>query len=42
MHGNLGKEIQGIEEEITLHNIFAQITSVEKDISESFLFCPYE
>ena len=28
--------IQGVEEEVTLHDIFAQITSVKKDISESF------
>ena len=36
MHGDSAKEIQGAEEELTLHDIFAQITSVKKDISESF------
>ena len=36
MHDDSGKEIQGVREEVTLHDIFAQITSVKKDISESF------
>ena len=36
MHGDSEKEIQTVEEEVTLHDIFAQITSVKKDISESF------
>ena len=36
MHGDSEKEIQSVEEEVTLHDIFAQITSVKKDISESF------
>ena len=36
MHDDSEKKIQGAEEEITLHDIFAQITSVKKDISESF------
>ena len=36
MHGDSEKEIQGLAEEITLHDIFGHITSVKKDISESF------
>ena len=36
MHGDSEKEIQGVEEEVTLDDIFDQITSLKKDISESF------
>ena len=36
MHGNSEKEMQGVEEKVTLHHIFDQLTSVKKDISESF------
>ena len=42
MHGDSEKDIQSVEEEVTLHDIFAQITPVKKDISESFSTCPCE